>query len=333
MATNRNIILIVVFAIFIFWFVSILLVFQKGKDTEPLVYARVPQETIDFLSNFVNSFDLKLIYNPNPTKDDWRNELNFGEDEESGLKKLEDEYFIIYFDDHPRERDRAIKSLEYAHEAIPELIKLMGKYFFPADVYDRKLPIYLASSEEWYNQMFQRLLNTNRNAPGNTSGLYISSYSHMGNVTKGIILHPMIWERSNKPNYPKQVLWHEMNHYVFFTSIHYDKIVRPFTWVYEGLAEYFSRPEITSLNNTKATFCQTLSLSAEFYNRSSNYWAGQTVYQFFEKHYSFEDMKMFIFYSYSSSTQDALRSSFSESPVNIERAWHNYVFSVAASSN
>ncbi len=333
MVVNRNVIIIAAVVVFILWFVSMLLIFRKGKDTQPLIEARVPPETIAFLSNFVNSFDIKLIYNPNPTKDDWRNELNFGEDKESGLKKLEDEYFIIYFDDNPEEKNKAIKSLGYAREAIPELIKLMGTYFFPADVYDRKLPIYLASSEEWYNRIFQSLLNTNRNAPGNTAGLYISTYSYMGNVTKGIILHPLVWERASIRDYPKQVLWHEMNHYVFFTAIHYDKIVKPFTWVYEGLAEYFSKPEIPSLNNSNAIYCQTLSLSAEFLDRRSNYWAGQTVYQFFENHYSFEDLKMFVYYSYSSTTNDALYSAFSDSPGNIEKAWHNYAYLLATPSN
>jgi hypothetical protein len=327
MVANQRIIIISA-VVFFLWFVSMIFVFRKGKDTEPLLEARVPQETIDFFNEFLNSFDIKLIFNPNPSDEDWDNDRNFGEDEKTGLRKLEDEYFIVYFDNKLKEHERAVRILEYAHQAIPGLADLMGTYFYPSDANGRKLPIYLASDGENYTWIFQQLLNTNRKPDRNSVGLYISSYSTMGNVTMGILLHPRIWEIKKHPDYARRVLWHEMNHYVFFTSLKYDKVVKPFTWVYEGLAEYFSMPAITKLNKGEANLCQSLSLSEEFQNRYANYWAGQTVYHYFEDHHSVKNIKNFIKNSYEMPTNSALHGAFKNQAENLEREWHEYVYTL-----
>lgn len=326
---KHRILIISVGIVFLLWFISMVLVFRKGKDTEALIDARVPQETIDFFNEFLNSFDIKLTFNPNPSDEDWDNDRNFGEDERTGLKKLEDEYFIVYFDDKVTEYQRAVSILEYAHQAIPGLVDLMGTYFYPSNVNGRKLPIYLASDSEKYIWIFQQLLSTDRKPAGNSVGLYISSYSIKGNVTIGILLHPRIWEIKKHPDYARRVLWHEMNHYVFFTSLQYDKVVKPFTWVYEGLAEYFSMPTITKLNKAEADLCQTLSLSKEFHNKNANYWAGQTVYHYFETYYTPDKLKAFIRYSYEMPTNRALHEAFKYPAETLERDWRKYVYTLA----
>jgi hypothetical protein len=331
MLENRKLIIIGVL-VALLWFISMVVVFKKGKDRESLSQARVPQETIDFFNEFLNSFDIKLTFNPNPSDEDWDNDRNYGEDEKTGLKKIEDEYFIVYFDDKAKEYEKAVTLLEYAHQAIPELIELMDKYFYPSDVNGRKLPVYLASDSEKYITIFQILHGTDQTPGGNSVGLYISTYSIRGNVTTGILLHPRIWEINRHSDYARRVLWHEMNHYVFFASLQYDKVVKPYTWVYEGLAEYFSMPEITELNRHQIDLCQTLSLSNTFSDTYSNYWAGQTIYQFFELYYSKDKLKNFIQYSYANSTGDALSNAFTEQVVNIETRWHKYVKSISDST-
>jgi hypothetical protein len=292
------------------------------KQPAALIYAKIHPETIRFLDSLSNRLDLFINYNPGIRPEDWRNKRNYGEDSKTGLKKIEDDNFIIYFKDTNIEASRAEKILKQANEAIPDLAGLMGKYPYPADVNDRKLPVYLAESQDEYRRIAIILGGSPKNNYNSTLGLYFSSYSRMGNLTAGILLNPKIWRNDS---YAEQVLRHEMNHYVYFTLIEYDKTVRPYMWVYEGLAEYFSKEKAFSLTNNQILQCKQYSLSSTFPDYISNYWAGESVFRFMEYAYEKEYVKAFIRNTYSSTIEQSSSSTFDKNLYRIESEWKQWL--------
>ena len=303
------------------WIALLGQLYEKGKNSKALIYAEIHVETIRFFDNLSNRLDLIIRYDPNISLRDWKNKHNYGEDKRTGLVKVEDENFIIYFEDNYIETQKAEKILRWANEAIPLLADLLSKYPYPADVNNRKLPVYLANDERKYAELATLLGGSPYEGIQNTAGLYFSTYSRMGNLTIGILLSPVIWQSDA---YAREVLWHELNHYVYFTLIEYDKDVSPFMWVYEGLADYFSKKE-KSLMPEQIQLCQQFSLSTTFPNFNANYWGGESVFRFMENGYGKEHVRTFVYHTYANTVDYASTSTFDKSLNQMEKEWKEWL--------
>jgi len=290
---------------------------RKGKNSKALIYTEISLETIRFLDSISNHLDFLIRYDPRIQLKDWKNKNNYGEDKRTGLAKIEDNNFIVYFEKNSNEElEKAKKTLKWANEGIPGLADLLGKYPYPADVNNRKLPIYLADTERKYEELAM-LINGSPFKMIPSVGLYFSVYSRMGNLTLGILLSPVIWRSDN---YAQEVLLHEMNHYVYFTLVEYDKAVRPFLWVSEGLADYFSKTEKT-LTPEQIQLCLQYTLSGTFPNFSANYWGGESVFRFMEDEYGKGHVRSFVIYTYSNTIDNATTASFGKRLNQIEEEW------------
>ena len=227
------------------WFFILWNVYQKGREKEAIIYAHIPEETIRFIDGLIETIDQYLI----PTKE---------------------------------EKERAQKVRDWAHKAITPLAELMGKYFYPQDVKGRKLPIYLADTQKKYTKIIGYLFgNPAIEEQTGSWGMYICTYSVQGCLTKGIVMHPDTW-RTDKD--AKATLWHEMNHYVFYTSLDYSKVIDPYLWVSEGLAEFFSK-ELPVLSTNTLKRLQNERLNHTFTYVSDNYQGGQYIYCSIQKNY------------------------------------------------
>lgn len=301
----------------IVWAVVLSLLYEKGKLPGGLIYGQIPQQTIDYFNKLVDVLDISIRYNPDIRPKDWQDKWNYGEDPQTGLKKIEDEYFIVYFNDSKRETERAEKIISMAHDAIPYLADMMGKYFYPEDVNQRKLPVYVTDSKNQFAKISGIISENERLNSDNVLGWYFSEYSRMGNLTKGITLSPGIWHTDSLA---RKVLWHEMNHYVYFTSLQYDKVVRPYIWVYEGLADYFSSPG-KSLTEEQVNQCLTYTLSKDFPDFIANYWGGESVYRFMEDTYQPNTVKAFIQNTYTETIETSIENIFHKNITTFENEW------------
>jgi hypothetical protein len=286
------------------------------------MYAEIPVETIRFLDSISNKLDVFVSYDPDITLQDWENGYNYGEDRKSGLKKIEDPYFIVYFRDDTLQAERAVRVLQWANASIPPSEELLGRYPYPEEVNNRKVAVYLADSKPHYSKLAEILHGKPVDDIHRTAGVYFSVYSRIGHLTKGILLSPEIWRSDT---YAQEVLRHEMNHYVYFTLIEYDKVVRPYMWVYEGLAEYFSRDSTLGLTEEQIRLCRSFTLSATFPDYVSNYWAGESVYRFMESVYGKDDVKAFIMHTYSNTIDNASSSVFGKNLGRIEGEWKQWL--------
>ena len=109
-----------ILAVFLLSAFALVKVYDKGKDQKPLRYADIPQETIDWINSLGNDLnDIFSVFNPTPRPTPWDNGGDIGKDSETGLLKLEDEYFIIYYPNNLANEAR--RTLQFAHEAIPRM--------------------------------------------------------------------------------------------------------------------------------------------------------------------------------------------------------------------
>lgn len=305
------------------WFVLLASLYRKGEEKEAIIYAEIPEETIRFFTDALTAIDQFITYDPDATEEDWDNNRNYGEDEQTGLLKLEDEYFIVYFaKGSSTEEDRAQQVLRWAHEAIAPLADLMGKYYYPADVRGRKLPVYLADTQQAYTRIIAMLLEKpDLEEQDDSWGVYINTYSSYGCLTKGIVMHPGTWSADE---HAKATLWHEMNHYIFYTSLDYSKPLNPYLWVSEGLAEYFSKtyPRLTEEAMERL---QQESLDKTFKYVMDNYTGGQTIYCTLEEKYGNDKLRRFIRQTYSSSMEEVYPQALQLSRSQFEAVWKGYL--------
>ena len=145
-----------VLLVFIVTALALVKIYDKGKDQKPLRYADVPQETIDWINSFGGGLDDILShFTPDPIPTPWGNDSDEGQDPETGLKTLEDEYFIFYYPEMLRKK--AFLCQRLAHEAIPHLEGICGKYYYPADMNGRKVPIYLAKDQAHFESIMKSM--------------------------------------------------------------------------------------------------------------------------------------------------------------------------------
>jgi hypothetical protein len=308
----------------VFWILIGVTIFSEGENKPPLIEAKIPQKTIDFFTGLVDFTDIGVIFNPSPNINDWGKYESI-----SDMKFIEDSCFIIFYSslDSLNEQPKAKLALRYCNEAIPKLEAFMKGYPYPFQVRNHKLSIFLAPSEKSYNTIIKQL--GIESGSESSIGIYIYQISEMGTLAKGIVISPEAWENKGKllvndDLQLKKTLWHEMNHYVFFTNYNYHTNTLPYLWFTEGCAEYFS--EAIERNN------QIDKEVVKQYNFSINtkgsevYWIGYSAFIYYEKKYGRSLLSDLVYHSYSVSIDHALAKSSRITLQEWENGWKNYIF-------
>lgn len=324
-----------VFAILLEWILALVVgglmaffVLRNLFSDRPLTNADIPQETIDWFNwLWDDTTDIGGILGP-----DDRDSSSWNDYEDiDNMLCLEDEYFKIYYSsmDSVVECKKALVSQRYAHEAIPKGELFMKRYPYPSELNGRKLPIYLAKTVDDYRSICEQL---GHGDPGTGSiGLYCFQYSVNGVYTDGIIISPEAWslpDRLISPNSNddelKETLWHEMNHFMYFTYWDYTKTSKPCLWFTEGLAEYFSGnyDRLLEVGNYK-----NLSLTDDFRGASNAaYWAGMSAYLCLEKLYGISVVSEVVYNSYDRTIDEAVKSVLPQyGLVAWNESWHSFM--------
>ena len=309
-----------VLLVFVLSAFALVMIYDKGKDQKPLRYADVPQSTIDWINSIGQGLDdILSSFDPLPRPTPWDNDDDLGQDPESGLKTLEDEYFIFYFPKSLTKQAHLCQNL--AHEAIPHLEDIIGKYYYPDDMNGRKVPIYLMPNQKEFEKLMKKMVG-----PGGdyerTAGITIQEVSPSGYYLKGIALNGKYSFKSKA--YTKNVLWHEMTHYCFFASIDYSRQVGLPMWCYEGIAEYTSLPgEKPRFSSSEIeTMRKDCDFTASYFPYVfENYQGGQSIFCYMESTYSVNGVKKFLRTTYSSGIPSSLKTNFSKTIKQFENDW------------
>lgn len=280
----------------------------------PLTEAVIPEGTLAFLDSLgkrlLNGDDHLVLHRRDSLDaDSWNNDHDFGRRDTNGFYVYdEDTMFVIYSDKN--DPDILAMTLEYARSAVRPLEQVMGQYYYPYMVNGRKLPLYLCTDEDSYQYACRSLCNDDEDY-SNTWGLCVQSYCGYDVLAQGITLNYGSMKRlSHDPDLNlKATIWHEMNHYVYFQSIDLSKEISMHTWIYEGLAEYFSsnvKRQTTSLNSTEKEAVYTNDFNSSFDPFLFNYSGGELFYDYLEASYGEKEVREFIQDIYSRPLDEAL---------------------------
>lgn len=299
--------------------VGLIGIYEKGRDKDPLRKATIPPETIEWINNLGNDLnDIISWFDPNPKPTPWGNDDDEGRDSTGQMKVLEDELFVIYYSESLRKR--AEECLRYAHENIPRLVEICGKYYYPEEMHGRKVPIYLSKNQQEYDDILENKFKIG--ASKNSAGICYFYISTIGFYLNGIILNGKYAYDSH--DYFKQVLCHEMTHYCFFASVNYFQYAKIPMWCYEGIAEYTSmpgkRPKFTLLEIAEMRKQCDLT-DAYFPYVYQNYTGGQSIFKFLEDRYQVSGVQNFVKVLYDNGIPTSLKQNFSLTVKELEQQW------------
>ena len=278
-------------------------------EQRPLSNADIPQSTIDWFEGLkIDSTDIGGILGPDDRDStDWDRYENI-----DSMLRLEDEYFVIYYSnkDSVVEHNKALVCKRYAHEAIPKGELFMKNYPYPNQLNGRKLPIYLAKTVDDFRNICIQL---GHGDPGTWAiGLYCFQYGVPTVYTDGIIISPLAWgvsdtqiDKNTKDEDFKQVLWHEMNHFMYFTNWDYTQTSEPNLWFTEGLAEYFAGnyDRLIEVGNYNR-----LNLTEDFRGGgNTEYWAGLSAYLCLEQQFRTSMVSDVVSNSYKQSIDESIK--------------------------
>lgn len=308
-----------VLLVFILSALALVKIYDKGKDQKPLRYAEVPQETIDWINSLTEGLDdIFSTFDPIPRPTPWGNGADVGKDPESGLETLEDEYFIIYYPESLAKK--AKQTLQYAHEAIPRLEDIIGKYYYPEDMNGRKVPIYLAVGNEDYSALYKKI--SGGSDAGNSDGVTIYEISPSGLFLKGIILKGS--SVFSNDMYHREVQWHEMTHYCFAASLDYNQRINLPMWCTEGIAEYTGITERRPKFNSQEIemMRKDCDLSASYFPYVFEvYSGGHSIFCHMEDKYKVSGVKGFLKTLYSKGIPESMKENFSTTVPAFEADW------------
>ena len=331
MRKNQNVVVIVLewlLAIVVGGLMAFFVLKNLFNDSRPLAQADIPQETIDWFNGLIHGgSDIGGIFDPDDRDpSDWTRYESI-----DSMYRLEDHYFVIYYSqkDSLVEKEKAKMCQRYAHNAISEGLQLMKKYPYPNTINDRKLPIFLAKTVTDYQSICEQL---GHSFPGQgTIGLYCFHYGGSSVYTDGILISPEAWGPAgdNPRQYVedesfKKTLWHEMNHFMYFTNWDYRQTSKPCLWFTEGLAEYFSG-NYDRLREVKAS--SSLNLTDDFRGPgNAAYWGGMSAYLCLEKNFSKSHVSNVVENSYTHSINESLSIAIPNYSLSLwNEQWHNFM--------
>lgn len=306
-------------------------VYHTGRQRKPLVFAIIPDVT-KIWADGLNKFNTVNISIQDKGPFNWEQEKDLGKRENSGWSSIDtDPNFVIYYKNDALNLNvqNARRVQQIANEAIPEIENLMGRYPYPSTLNGRKLAIYLASTPDEYSNTIDELAGKACKSAGSV-GIFISHVGPLGFLPDGIVLSPKCFNYELHPdNWAERVLRHEMNHFVFFSQLSYDKALDHPLWVSEGLADYASlmhREQVSSVDSIEyiANKCELLK---EFPTEiSSQYWAGRSFYKFMEQEKGPITVREFIQNLYSNPLKTSLETSFTDS-TDVKELWVKNLYS------
>lgn len=237
--------------------------YDTGINRPSLVYKHIPQETVNWVNSLHGgSQGGSMGINAQPTGPfKWKNTDDYlGKPSAKGRKwgKYETDSIVLYFrqDKDAVWKTNAMSAGRCAEEAVPELKRLFGKYYGPASMNGRKLPIYLADSTSSYHKIIRKLSADHASISDydNTDALMLMEVGPLGLQVRGIVLHPDCFRRGTTKY--KQMIRKEMARYCFYASLDYSLQIHHFQWFTEGLAEYFSQycPMLEKVDSDMALF-------------------------------------------------------------------------------
>lgn len=294
-------------------------VYKAGLSRPPLKYAKISGITADFIRGLARMGGHMVGVNLVDGPFDWENEKDIGQDETEGWSREESDFFIVYYrkDKEAVWQGHAQNTLKAARENILPLTELMGKYYFPSDQNGRKLPIYLSTSEDEYFNTISKLAEKTCERD-NSIGITVSQVGRAG-CKSSIVLHPICFKEEPKSeNGYIKVLMHEMNHYIFLSSLDISHDVTFLNWQIEGLADYcahnFLGTKGMTANDTLISYIKDrCSLKKDFPSEiNAQYWAGESYYRHMEKAHGLDFLKKFL----KTSFQNDTRTTFSEMDIN-----------------
>ncbi len=284
-------------------------VYKIGQSRPPMIYTTIPDGTVKFLEGMIRfgghmaGVDLVL---GGPF--DWENDKDYGQVEDEWSRE-EDEFFIVYYkkDKEAVWQGYAQHVLKAANDNILPLTRLMGKYYYPQDANGRKLPIYLTRSVEEYYEVASTIQGK-LYPPNNSVGVTISQLGNAG-CKSSVVLHPVCFEYPpREPSGYVTVLMHEMNHYVFLSSIDWSKDVSFYNWEIEGIADYcannFTQNHL-SINEKQLDYIEHhCSLLDDFHDDNAEYWAGESFFRYMEAAHGEATVKQFLRKAYETKTEE-----------------------------
>lgn len=310
---------LVVSVILVAIFLSFISIFLSPEV--PFKYAEIPQSTIDY---FKRLKDQLIIFNPNPSLGDWTNDKP-GTNKVVEYSCIEDDNFIVYFIPETKSESRAPDVISYANAAIKPLEELMDRYYYPSMVNGRKLPIFITNDKKEYDNIINKLLGNWGQGGGTSVGVTLFEASSLGMRTIAIVLSDRAWNLETDIEYPRKVLWHEMNHYVYFTALQMDLPIMPLEWFTEGIAEYFAK---STFREEEISFyeAQKLYLTKELEDSYDNYWVGYSVFNFMEDAYGKEKVKQCVKGSYNNIITKVFVSELNTTLTDFDGQWKEYIY-------
>lgn len=255
---------LIALSLVLFSLLSIIFTFLFNQNAPPVSDFEIPQSTKDFFKRIGDLGHIKFDYVDSLDSGDFDNNSDYSED----FKKLEDENFIVYFHDKGNELMRAQKTLQYANNAIPELSRFFGKYYYARDTKNRKLPIYLALSQEDFDNTS---IKVGGSSVGWAAGLTFNSFSSNGDkVCDGIVLNSMVQDGEGTDL--KKVVFHEMAHFNHFQCFDLANKIEYMNWEMEGVASYFAKDWNKVI--PRGTQLSQYSLMRDPTNYVDSYWMG-----------------------------------------------------------
>lgn len=314
---------------FILFVVGAILLSQQARQSIPLRYAQIPEETKQFLREMERLVgDVRIRFSEEPIEVLWGNETNEGEDARTGLLKKEDENFIFYYHRSADAKAKVEVVVSAARQAIPPLTQLFGKYYYPSDCNGRKLAFYICDDREEYYRLSG---TTNPHSIAVTNLLFSPS----GVICRGIYFAPETFAdtgwRQGKSEEVQETVWHEMAHFVYFSSLDISQSLWQPLWVIEGIAEYFSGnyDRLREVNLRHLTpLCRFESPDMRNKWTSSAYWIGYTAFLYMEKDYTKNAVRQFLAHNYRLPPSPAVERTLSVPFAQFDMAWQNYVKSL-----
>ena len=284
-------------------------IYEKGANRPPLKYASIHESN----KEMGNNPEWGLSFS-NIGPFDWENEKDLGREEWSSET---DKNFIVYYK-HDKEaiwQGYAQEILLSARNNIALLKELFGKYYYADDMNGHRLPIYLPDSEELFISTVNELSGDEIYNIKSKNAIIIAEIGPLGCLTKGIVINPIYFNKKRKQSSDiyDTILKHEMAHYVFLTSLNYEKEINHYQWFIEGVADYFcfNRDNIVTGNDSIEFIRKKCKLNDEFPLESdATYWAGESFFSYLERVHGKSYLKDFLKKSYELSTDELLLQEF-----------------------
>lgn len=295
------------------------------SSSKPVRFSEIPQETKDYFEELIGEFGFDIKFVDFFDEDDWLNENDFGQDSLTGLAYIQDSNFIVYFDSTLKgEAEFARFTLENAAKSIQPLSVMFGKYYYPEFVKGRKLPLYLANSNERFSEVFKKLAGRSTDTEW-MAGVCITSISGTGQVyTNGIIMKT--YNQSREPERFTSNLKHEMAHYVHLNSVdwlsNYPKI-----WEIEGFAMYFegNLSDLAAYRSYANKSLNNISLAADVDTYMDSYWVGYTVMLCLEKDFGKQAAIKYIRNNYTHNYDQNIVTQTLQNSRAFESRWRRFV--------